>query len=117
MRYSEDKKYSDEELGRESLVTMIDMQTVQGRRSEHAHSRVYLARLAVDSCDDTNVRMRRDIVIYAVILLYTHYLYENINTNCSRFNQLPPFVDLCLNSSSLFFRRLCAAGTLAKKNR
>ena len=30
MRYSEDKTNSDEELERESLVTMIDMQTVQG---------------------------------------------------------------------------------------
>ena len=121
MRYSEDKKYSDEELERESLVTMVGVQTVQGRRSEHAHahSRVYLARTAVDSCDDTNVPIRRHIntVIYVVISLYTYYLYENINTKCSRFDLLPPFADLCLNSSSLFFRHLCAADALAQKNR
>ena len=83
----------------------------------HSHVLVYLAWSAVESFDDTNVRMRRDIVIYAVILLYTHYLYENINTNCPRFNQLPLFVDLCLNSSSLSVRLLYAADALAQKNR
>ena len=65
-------------------MIMIDMQTVQDGQSEHAHahSRVYLARIAVDSCDDTNVPIRRHIntVIYVVISLYTYYLYENIKT-------------------------------------
>ena len=91
------REYSDEELERESLGTMVDMETVQGRRSEHAHahSSVYLVRLVVESCDDTNVRIRRHIntVIYVVILLYTYYLYENINTKCSRLNLLSPFAD------------------------
>ena len=118
---SEGREYSDEELERESLRTMVDMETVQGRRSEHAHahSRVYLARIAVDSCDDTNVPIRRHIntVIYVVILLYTYYLYGNINTKCPRFDLLPPFADLCLNSSSLSVRRLYAADALAQKNR
>ena len=31
MYYSEDREYSDEELERGSLGTVIDMQTVQGR--------------------------------------------------------------------------------------
>ena len=118
---SEGREYSDEELERESLRTMVDMETVQGRRSEHAHahSSVYLVRLVVESCDDTNVRIRRHIntVIYVVILLYTYYLYENINTKCSRFDLLPPFADLCLHSSSSSFRRLCAAGAFSQKNR
>ena len=36
MYYSEGREYSDAKLERESLGTMIDMQTVQVRRSEHA---------------------------------------------------------------------------------
>ena len=38
MYYSEDRGYSDEELERESLGTMIDMKPVQGRQSEHARA-------------------------------------------------------------------------------
>ena len=42
MYYSEDREYSDEELERGSLGTVIDMQTVQSRQSEHSHSCAYL---------------------------------------------------------------------------
>ena len=36
MYYSEGREYSDEELERGSLGTMVDMESVQGRRSGHA---------------------------------------------------------------------------------
>ena len=76
MYYSEGREYSDEELERESLGTMVDMETVQRRRSEHAHahSRVYLVRLAVESCDDTNVRIRRHINIRRDITIHLLFI-------------------------------------------
>ena len=120
MYYSECREYSDEKLERGSLGTMVDMESVQGRQSMrvlHRNSLAYLVWLAAESCEGINVRIRRHIVICVVILLYTYYLYENINTKCSRFDFLPPFVDLCLNSSSSSFRRLYAADALAQKNR
>ena len=121
MYYSEGREYSDEELERGSLGLWSIWNQCwvdgQGTRVLHPHRRVYLARLAAESRDNTNVRILRHIVIYVVILLYTNYLYENINTKCSRFDFLPPFTDLCLNSSSLSFRCLCAAGAFSQKNR
>ena len=36
MYYSEGGEYSDEELEKGSLGTMVDMESVQGRRSERA---------------------------------------------------------------------------------
>ena len=103
------REYSDKELERESLGTMVDMETVQRRRSEHAHahSRVYLVRLAVESCDDTNVRIRRHINIRRDITTYTPIIYMKISTQnvqgsiCSCHSST-----LCLNSSSLSFRCL-----------